>query len=160
MRERRLGVHIPKVVGCFSSSLRPDRLQTQSFRNVNLIIYLLQKLRTCPGLQPLPFMELCLRIVKMLSRHLFYLRLTLRRRNLANKCNNSKKKNTHKKHESQCTINTLASQCDTEPQLFTLGSLTRISPPHLSIHPPLRDAISKQVIFLNTSHRFITFQIP
>jgi hypothetical protein len=29
-----------------------------------------------------------------------------------------------------------------------------------SIHPTLGDAISKQVIFWNTSYRFITFQIP
>jgi hypothetical protein len=76
----------------------------------------------------------------------YYPRLTLRKQNLPNKCYNFKEI-THKKNESQYTINTPVSQCGTALLLFTLGSLNRISPPHLSIHPPLKDAISKQVIF-------------
>ena len=39
------------------------------------------------------------------------------------------------------------SQSATATLLFTLGSLTRASSPHLNIHPSLRDGISKQVIF-------------
>lgn len=60
---------------------------------MNLISYLLSKIRTCPVLHLLPlsfFTEWCLRRVKMLSRHLFYSRLTLSRRNLANKRYNYK----------------------------------------------------------------------
>jgi hypothetical protein len=50
-------------------------------------------------------------------------------------------------NKNQYADNRPVSQSDTALLLFTLASPTRISSSYPSIHPPLTDAISKQVIF-------------